>query len=128
MRAIVFLGSEISERDKAALLLHERVGRKLKGKVLLIVAGTAPENYLGLLKDCDTVLFVDASDLDETKLLKKEDLSGAPHLTHSPPLDLIAEYLETEGKRVLFLALGSSEGALYKGELILEKFACGKVP
>ena len=118
MRALVFIGSEIIERDRAALKLYE----EFKDKAGVIYAGISPENYLGVLEEFDEILFVDSADTDGAELMNGDEISPEPYLTHSPPLTLIAEYLKMRGKKVLFLGVGSSPEALKKAEDLIKMF------
>jgi hydrogenase 3 maturation protease len=78
--------------------------KKLEGKTgaLCLDGGSAPENYLGKILKAkpDTILIIDAvhmnTDPGEYRLMKPESLGGAGITTHSIPLPVLTEYLESQ--------------------------------
>jgi hydrogenase 3 maturation protease len=77
--------------------------------VLIIDAQDVPENHLCLVVNHqpDTVLLIDAVDLDSTPgsvaLLEKEQVAGYWPSTHRMPLSLLMDYLERETRARVFM-------------------------
>lgn len=94
------IGSELHGDDAAGIL----VARALPGheNLLVIEAGTAPENHIGKLRrfQPDVVLLVDAAHMNRTpgeiRALHPEAADGFSASTHSLPLALVAQYIAQE--------------------------------
>jgi hydrogenase 3 maturation protease len=104
--AIVGIGNELNGDDAAgvwvARKLQEVFGRVADSPVLIVDAGTAPENVTGALRKFAPalVLLIDAAQLNEPPgtigWLDWRDTTGISAVTHGLPLHVIAEYLITE--------------------------------
>ena len=104
--AIVGIGNELNGDDGAGIWvtrkLQEVIGRVADSLVLIIDAGTAPENVTGALRKFAPalVLLIDAAQLNEPpgtiEWLDWRDTTGISAITHGLPLHVIAEYLVTE--------------------------------
>lgn len=97
---MVGIGSDLHGDDSAGLL----VARALTGHndLLVIEAGTAPENQTGALRHFrpDLVLLIDAARMGgapgEIRLLDSASLDGVSASTHTLPLSLLAQFLVTD--------------------------------
>jgi hydrogenase 3 maturation protease len=104
--AIVGIGNELNGDDAAgvwvARKLQEATGRVADSPVLIVEAGTAPENVTGALRKFAPalVLLIDAAQLNEPPgtigWLDWRDTTGISAVTHGLPLHVSAEYLVTE--------------------------------
>ena len=104
--AIVGIGNELNGDDGAGVWvtrkLQEVIGRVADSPVLIIDAGTAPENVTGALRKFapGLILLIDAAQLNEPPgtigWLDWRETTGVSAITHGLPLHVIAEYLVTE--------------------------------
>lgn len=102
--ALIGIGQELCGDDAVGVLaaraLQKQVG--FMPNLLVIDAGTAPENFCGKLRafQPDLVLFIDAARMNgETGLinfLQPHDTTAMGLSTHSLPLYLFADYLMSE--------------------------------
>lgn len=103
---IVGIGNELNGDDAAgvwvARKLQEAAGRVADSPVLIVEAGTAPENVTGALRKFAPalVLLIDAAQLNEPPgtigWLDWRETTGISAVTHGLPLYVLAEYLVTE--------------------------------
>lgn len=102
--AVLGLGSEEWGDDAAGILVARRLGRRLRSpeNILVIEAGTMPENFSGLLRKFspDFILMIDAiqagSKPANIRWIDLKDLDGISAFTHGLPLTLQAGYLRDE--------------------------------
>ncbi len=114
--AIIGVGSE-SVDDAAGVELVSHLGKKLKSEnVLLINAGTVPENFTSKVKKFKPshVIFIDAAHFGgepgDVVLADKATIVGMAISTHKLPLSVLAEYIEREtGAKVLLLGIQPSQ-------------------
>lgn len=104
------IGSELHGDDAVGL----EVVRALRGckNLILIEAGTAPENHTGTLRRLqpDLVIMIDAAQMQlapgEIRMLDVDSLEGIGASTHTLPLALTAHYIAAElGCKVLILGI-----------------------
>ncbi|NPV85885.1 MAG: hydrogenase 3 maturation endopeptidase HyCI [Anaerolineae bacterium] len=112
--AIVGVGNELNGDDAAGILALRALKQRLvdRSDVLLIDAGTAPENFTSLLRGFapDKVLFIDAAQMDlppgQSAWLEVEQIDGVSASTHTLPLTVLAGYLQADlGCRVQVVAV-----------------------
>jgi hydrogenase 3 maturation protease len=112
--AILGIGNEFSGDDslgfRAARMLRHALSNTFGVKVL--TAGTAPENFTGLLRRLSPshVVLIDAAEMGEIagaiELIEPHRIEKRMPSTHSMPLYTLAEYLEHElGAKVLILGI-----------------------
>ncbi len=102
--AVLGLGSEEWGDDAAGILAARRLSRRLSPleNILVIEAGTMPENFSGLLRKFspDFILMIDAtrqtSRPGNIRWIELNDLDGISAFTHGLPLTLQAGYLRDE--------------------------------
>lgn len=102
--AIVGVGHALSGDDAAGLAAVRALEAALEpnDRLLLVDAGSAPENASGLLRRFapDLVLLIDAAQMDEppgaVRWLDWQEITGVSASTHTLPLHLLARYLMTE--------------------------------
>lgn len=96
---------------------------QIQGKVgfICIDAGSAPEKFLGLIvkEEPDTILFVDAADLDlepgQYRILEPVDIVKCGLTTHDMSSRMLIEFLENQTKANI-LMLGVQPQHLSLGE------------
>jgi hydrogenase 3 maturation protease len=99
--AVVGVGNRLRGDDGAGPCVAQRLGAP--ADVLVIDAGTVPENYIGVLieRAPDVVLFVDALEFDAAPgaccLAALDALGARCSTTHAPSLALVSQILEPEG-------------------------------
>jgi hydrogenase 3 maturation protease len=103
--AIVGIGSELRGDDAIGVRIVESLSAdprmKSDGKIILINAATAPENFTGELVKFSPqmIVFIDAADFGQSpgtvKLIEKDSIGGLTFSTHSMPLSMVISYLET---------------------------------
>lgn len=116
------IGNEMMGDDAAGSLVARELRMLLQGCdhdsfAEVLVAGTNPENFSGLVrnKKPDLVLFVDAADMGrpvgEIAFLNHKDMHSMMHSTHTMPLSFLGDYLEkiTEAR---VIALGIQAGQI----------------
>jgi hydrogenase 3 maturation protease len=102
--AIVGVGHELRGDDAAGMVLAQMLKSKVSEKqdILVIPAGSAPENCTGLLRrfSPDLVLLIDAAHMDlepgEIQWLEWQATTGLSASTHSLPLHMFSSYLCSE--------------------------------
>jgi len=120
--AIVGIGNELNGDDAAgvwvARKLQEVIGRVADSPVLIVEAGTAPENVTGALRKFAPalVLLIDAAQLNEPPgtigWLDWRETTGISAVTHGLPLHVIAEYLVAEiGCEVALIGIQAQSNA-----------------
>lgn len=102
--AIVGIGQELLGDDAAGIRVAQALYHLADGSEMLLVidAGSAPENCTGMLR-CfypHLVLLVDAAHLNaapgSVRLLAWQDITGISASTHTLPLHILATYLTIE--------------------------------
>jgi hydrogenase 3 maturation protease len=99
--AVVGVGNRLRGDDGEGPSVAQRLGAP--ADVLVIDAGTVPENYIGVLieRAPDVVLFVDALEFDAAPgaccLAALDTLGARCSTTHAPSLALMSQILEPEG-------------------------------
>lgn len=102
--AIIGVGNEMRGDDAAGIAVVEALRPTSHEQLLILNAGTAPENFTGVLRQFapDLVLLIDAVQMNEPpgtiRLLDTHDLESCSGTTHSLSLHLFVSYLETELK------------------------------
>jgi hydrogenase 3 maturation protease len=102
--AILGIGNELRADDAAGLLAIRSLleKRPASGRILLLEAGSAPENAAALLRGFQPhlILFLDAADLGappgRIQLLELAAIEGLSASTHTLPLSILARYLTLE--------------------------------
>ena len=104
--AILGVGNPLRSDDAAgvrvARALAQRAWAADTGRILIIEAGSAPENRTGELRTFapDIVLFIDAAEMGEQpgtiRWVPEESIDGMSASTHSLPLSMVAHYLRLE--------------------------------
>lgn len=102
--AVLGIGNELYGDDAAGILAARILSRTLpvSEQVLVIEAGTAPENCTGTLRQFrpDLVLLIDAAQMNETtgtvQWLAWQAADGISASTHTLPLHMLSQYLHTE--------------------------------
>ncbi len=116
---VIGVGQELLGDDALGVL----AARKLHStaQVMVIDAGTAPENFTGRIRDFqpDLVVLIDAVQLGRSpgsiEWLESEAIVGCSASTHALPLQLFTHYLELEsGSRVV--VIGIQPGAMNLGD------------
>jgi hydrogenase 3 maturation protease len=112
--ALIGVGNPMRGDDAAGILLA-RLLRPLANtndRLFVVCAGTAPENYTGLVRRFkpDCVLFVDAAQLNERpgtiRWIPWRMTTGLSASTHTLPIYLLASYLNIEmGCQVALLGI-----------------------
>ncbi len=108
---IIGVGNNLRGDDAAGIAVAHSLlsiqgteGPSLAGGVSLLVidAGSAPENFTGIVR-CfvpELVLLVDAAQMDDVpgtvRWLEWQDTAGLSASTHSLPLHIVAAYMATE--------------------------------
>ncbi|NOG62194.1 MAG: hydrogenase 3 maturation endopeptidase HyCI [Chloroflexi bacterium] len=101
--AIVGIGNGMYRDDGVGERIATRLSARLAGcdTVQVIAAGVAPENCTGLLRrfEPDWVILIDSANFDAlpgtVRWIVPEDIEGISASTHTLPLSLLANYLET---------------------------------
>lgn len=102
--AVIGIGHELLGDDAAGITIVRRLIPRLNGinHLLILDGGVAPENQTGTLRRFvpNLVLLIDAAQMDETsgviRWLSSQNISGLSASTHTLPLDVIAQYLQSE--------------------------------
>lgn len=119
--AIVGVGHELRGDDAAGLVVVHGLQKVPtdKERLLVIDAGSAPENQTGPLRRFkpDIVLLIDAAQMNETpgtvRWLPWGEIGGASALTHALPLHVLARYLSGElGCEVALLCVQPAQDAI----------------
>ncbi len=115
------IGNEMMGDDAAGSLVARELRMLLQGCdhgwfVEVLVAGTNPENFSGLVrnKKPDLVLFIDAADMGrpvgETAFLDHKNMHSMMHSTHTMPLSFLGNYLEKiTGARIIALGIQAGQ-------------------
>jgi len=103
MTTIVAVGNPLRGDDGAGIY----VGKLLEGRLPVVFAHTAPENFVGVLRRArEPLIFVDAARMGlepgEFALVDPADVDGIVQ-THSVPFSVLVGYLG--GKEVLFIGI-----------------------
>lgn len=110
---ILGIGNELYHTDSPGLLAAEEIrkGDSL-GRYQVFLAGTAPENLTGKIRELSPshVIFIDAADLGKApgdiEIIEKERIACLTPSTHNLPLTLLADYLTKEtGCKVIMLGI-----------------------
>jgi hydrogenase 3 maturation protease len=110
----VGIGSELNGDDAVGMELVQRLRKHLPASenMLLVEAGTVPENFTGVVRKFkpDLSILIDAGDFGavpgEVCLFDWRKVEGFSASTHSLPLSVFASKLESEtGSPVLLLAI-----------------------
>ncbi len=108
--AILALGNKLRADDGAAILLAEELMNKIDADIF--IAETAPESYALRLIDgrYTHVIIIDAAISDKYPpgaifIVDKNSLSETTITTHSIPISLIIEILESNGISVLIVGI-----------------------
>jgi len=100
---------------------------KLKTKVELLDAGTAPENFTGKIKQFkpDTLLIVDAVDFGgqpgEVKIFGMKDFGAQSFSTHNISLSTFVKYLKENLPKLKVLVMGIQPKQVGYGEGLSEE-------
>lgn len=115
------IGNEMMGDDAAGSLVARELRMMLQGcesssLVEVLVAGTNPENFSGLVREKkpDLVIFIDAADMrrptGEVAFLSPADMHSMMHSTHTMPLSFLGNYLEKiTGARVIALGIQAGQ-------------------
>lgn len=102
--AIIGIGQELRGDDALGPMIVRSLKPRLTGKpsVLILDGGQSPENQTGALRRFipDLVILIDAAQMNttngEVRWLPLQQLDGLSASTHTQPLSMIAQYLNTE--------------------------------
>lgn len=102
--ALVGVGNELNGDDAAGGEVIRRLSRCLQpsGNLLLLDAGSAPENFSGPLRRLqpDWLIFIDAAWMDEPpgtiRWVEMDEVDGVSAVTHGLPVTMLAGYLMAE--------------------------------
>jgi hydrogenase 3 maturation protease len=115
--AVMGIGHELRGDDAAGIMVVRAMPRRTK--LLMIEAGTAPENHTGALRHFrpDLVLLIDAAQMNlapgEIRALDARLLDGFNASTHTTPLTLLSHYVTAElGCDVLVIGIQPGNTAL----------------
>jgi hydrogenase 3 maturation protease len=120
---IVGIGNPLRGDDGFGPALIERLQNKVS--FLCIDAGTAPENYVGLLvkEKPDTILLIDVADLSlepgQYRILQPEDILKCGFTTHDMSSRMLMEFLEDQTNASI-LMLGVQPQQVSLGEAMSE--------
>jgi hydrogenase 3 maturation protease len=119
--AVVGIGNSLRGDDGAGsafIRALRRMTPRIPTSVLLVDAGTAPENFTGPLRQFQPtlVLLIDAAQLNETpgtiRLLDAMQATGLDASTHTLPLSLTARYLtRAVGCEIAILGIQPADNA-----------------
>jgi len=110
---VLGVGNEIYDSDTPGLLAAREI-QKLdsSGKYQVFLAGTAPENYTGKIRELSAshVVFIDAADMGKEpgtiEVIEKGRVASVTVSTHDVPLSLLADYLAQDvGCKVIMLGI-----------------------
>lgn len=119
--AVVGVGNDLRGDDAAGLQVVRQLREKLPKttkQLLVIDAGSAPENFTGVLRPFkpDLVVFIDAAEMGkpagEIAWIEPDEMDGLSASSHILPLSMLAEFLVSElGCRVgvIGIQVGKSE-------------------
>jgi len=110
---IIFLciGNEMRGDDSAGPLIAQKL-EEILGKnpnILIINAGTVPENYTGVIRQekPSLIILVDAvemnSDPGTLRLVKSDEIANYSISTHAMPLSFMIKYLKSFSKAEIIL-------------------------
>ena len=111
---ILGIGNEFGGDDKLGLLAAEKLKRALSNipRVEILTAGTAPENFTGLLRRLSPshIILIDAAEMGERagtiRLINPHKIEKQMPSTHNIPLHMLVEYVEHElGSKVTILGI-----------------------
>ncbi len=110
---VLGIGNELYLDDGAGVLLARSLARSgnTAEKLHAIEAGPVPENFTGSIRKINPshVLLVDAADLKLTpgsiRKIDYHEIGGAGFSTHTLPLNVLADYFEKEGYRVIIVGI-----------------------
>jgi hydrogenase 3 maturation protease len=110
---IIFLciGNEMRGDDSAGPLIAQKLEETLgkKPNILIINAGTVPENYTGVIRqeNPSLIILVDAvemnSDPGTLRLVKSDEIANYSISTHAMPLSFMIKYLKSFSKAEIIL-------------------------
>jgi hydrogenase 3 maturation protease len=104
---IVGIGNPLRGDDGFGPALIDRLQGKFD--LVCIDAGTAPENYLGLIlkEEPDTILFVDVAQLDlspgQYQLLRPDEILKYGFTTHDMSPRMLIEFLQNQTRAKIFM-------------------------
>jgi hydrogenase maturation protease HycI len=118
--AFVGIGHELRGDDAAGVMLARAMQPLAASDRLLVIdAGSAPENCTGLLRRFrpDLVVLADAAQMDESpgtvRWLAWQDTAGLSASTHTLPLHVLASYLTADlGCDVALIGIQPAENAI----------------
>jgi hydrogenase 3 maturation protease len=102
--AILAVGNEFNGDDAAGVLFSRVASTTLESfpQALILEAGLAPQNLTGLLRrfEPEKVIIVDAAEMDlqtgSAVILDPAEIDGLSISTHTFPLSMLANYLQSE--------------------------------
>jgi hydrogenase 3 maturation protease len=115
------IGNEMMGDDAAGSLTARELRMLLQGcdygsVAEVLVAGTNPENFSGVVREKrpDLVIFIDAADMrlpaGEIAFLSPADMHSMMHSTHTMPLSFLGNYLEKiTGARIIALGIQAGQ-------------------
>ncbi len=115
------IGNEMMGDDAAGSLVARELRMMLQDSdhdsfAEVLVAGTNPENFSGLVrnKKPDLVIFIDAADMGrpvgEIAFLNHKDMHSMMHSTHTMPLSFLGNYLEKiTGAKVIAMGIQAGQ-------------------
>lgn len=130
---ILGIGNELYDADSLGLLAAEEIKKQdCSGKYQVFLAGTAPENLAGKIRELSPshVIFIDAAELGKVpgsvEIIEGERIATLTHSTHNLPLTLLDDYLTKEiGCKVIMLGIQPENNA--SGKRATERQAIKKL-
>ena len=116
--AIIGIGNELGYDDSLGLVAAHRLRETFLGipRVEVLAAGTAPENFTGLLRRLSPshILIIDAAEMGEAagtiQLVDVDRMVEVLPSTHTLSLKMLAKYLEEEiGSKVIIIGIQPKE-------------------
>jgi hydrogenase 3 maturation protease len=116
---ILGIGNELYDKDSLGLLAAKEIEKShLSGRYQVFLAGTAPENFTGKIRELSPshVIFIDAADMGKEpgtiEIIGKDRIASVTLSTHNLPFSLLAEYLTKEtGCKVIIIGIQPGENS-----------------
>ncbi len=125
--AILGIGNELYGSDSPGLLAAKEIEKSNPpDKYQVFLAGTAPENFTGAIRELSPshVIFIDAADMGKKpgtiEVIDKDSIADVSPSTHNLSPSLLASYLTQEiGCKVIMLGI-QPEASFPKGKVVEE--------
>lgn len=102
MKAVVSIGNPLKADDNIANLILEDL--KLEN-ILKIKGEMNPENYIGKMRDCEIIIFLDAlefgGEVGDVKVFELEEVQETITTTHSISVDMLKKFLPSSKIKII---------------------------